>query len=396
VACAGGGLLFEVGVPRRERVQPTDGEITMNSRLRPQPRINKYLLSSSAKIYGIYESDDLLISHALPDLMNTQPGRRAPEEGPTYRTYFVASFENAEPAETGENARSAVPNFHWFGDFLAVSLAIFFGKRFEHHGLIETQGFFCMPSITAREIVAYELPQFNSTPRADYGNDLNLTRLCEVAPLLMNQANETDLRAFFTAGRFYLRALHMLEEQPEAAYLDLVTVGEVLSNQYAYTEDELFDQQMRALLAKINTLLDPADANQIRKRLFQVKRRYVLTLKKLVSEDFFKVSESKAEYGRLRKEDFEKNISASYDLRSRYVHMGTSFGSSVTLLRSEFAERAVVISKPHDDDKDFEKILWRAPTLLGLERIMRRALLQFLNERICPLTLGTSTPLMPG
>jgi len=380
-----------------------------NSRLRPQPRINKYLISSSASIYGVYDSDNLLISHAFPDLMNPRPGRRALEEGPTYRTYFVASFENAEHAEADDNARRCVPDFHWVGDLLAVSLAVFFGKRFEHHGLIETQGIFCMPSMFAREVIAHALPQFNSVPRTDYGNDLNLTRLCEIAPLLDyctgkagsqnkgadHQSKEAVIRAFFTAGRFYLRALHMLGEQPEAAYLDLVTVGEVLSNQYDYGEEEIFDTQTRELLARINERLGSADARRIRERLRQIKRRYVLTLKKLVSEDFFDVSDSKVEYGRLRKEDFEKSLAASYDLRSRYLHAGGSFGGSVTCFQNEFAERAVGIEVTGSVDKEFEKILWRAPTLLGLERIMRRALLQFLNDRICPLALRTSSPL-PG
>ncbi|ADO73925.1 HEPN domain-containing protein [Stigmatella aurantiaca] len=380
-----------------------------NSRLRPQPRINKYLISSSARIFGIHDSDNLLISPAPPDLMNPQPGRRALAEGPTYRTYFFASFENAEPVETGENTLPPVPDFHWVGDLLAVSLAVFFGKRFEHHGLIETQGMFCMPSIVAREIVAHALPPFNSVPRADYGNDLNLTRLCEIAPLLDYctgkavphtegvdpQIKEAAIRAFFTAGRFYLRALHMIEEQPEAAYLDLVTVGEVLSNQYEYGDEEIFDAQTRDLLAKISDRLGAADARRIRERLRQIKRRYVLALKKLVSEDFFDVSDSKVEYGRLLKEEFEKTLSASYDLRSRYLHVGESFGLSVTYLQDEFVERAVAIAVTGSGDKDFEKILRRAPTLLGLERIMRRALLQFLNDRIWPLALRTPSPL-PG
>jgi hypothetical protein len=71
-----------------------------------------------------------------------------------------------------------LPNNHWVGDFVAVCLGVFFGKRFDHHGLIETNGLFSMPSHVAGELGAYNLPPFSSEPRADYGGDeLNLVRL---------------------------------------------------------------------------------------------------------------------------------------------------------------------------------------------------------------------------
>ena len=73
-----------------------------------------------------------------------------------------------------------------------------------------------------------------------------------------------------------------------------------------------------------------------------------------------------------------KRLGAAYDLRSRYVHTGQSFGDVVGPRGMDQDE--VQSGKPMHPDKDFAKALAYAPTYIGLERILRYCLLRYLGN----------------
>jgi hypothetical protein len=353
--------------------------------LRPKKSINKCLISSPARIVGEYESSDILITHAWPELMAPNARRHRFEPGPTYRSFFIVSFETEDIADEEKRTRP-MPNYHWLGDFFTVCLGVFFGKRFDHHGLVETQGMFCLPSYQSiREIAVYNLAPYNSKPRVDLEIELNLTRLETIASVLHLQGNQSAFNTFFTAGNFYLRSLRLVEEQPETAYLDLVTAGEILSNYFTYTDEELFADDLLTLFIEIRDQLADGEnkANKIKSRMYQVRRRYTLTLRKLLNDNFFTKTEATENWAALKSEEIESAILAAYDLRSRYVHTGERFGGWVHGLEHVRAERQV--GTPVVDDKDYEKILVKAPTFIGLERIMRYCLLRFVHSELCPI-----------
>jgi hypothetical protein len=334
---------------------------------------------------GEYQSNEILITHAWQDLMAPNPRRSQFKEGPTRISFYIISCEVEDNIEEG--VRFQVPNYHWIGDFFAVCLGIFFGKRFDHHGLTEAKGSFCLPSYhSASEISSYELPPFNSKPRIDLEMELKLDHLKKIAPILEQKCkNKRALEVLFTAGNFYLRALRFYDEQPEMAYLDLVTAGEILSNYYDYDDEVLLNEDFRNLLKEIQEKLEGGEkkANIIRSRLYQVRKKYKLTVRRLLNDNFFIKTQAKESFAALRKEDIEASLLASYDLRSRYIHTGERFGGKIRDWGHLVAER--IVGEPVVDDKDYKKILMKAPTFLGLERIMRYCLLCFIHTELCPI-----------
>jgi len=350
--------------------------------LHPPKNVTKCLISTPAEIAGEYESDDILITHAWPELMTPNARRTLVKPGPTHRRFLIGCLKTEEVAD--EDRRTGpIPNYHWFGDFLAVCLSVFFGKRFDHHGLVETQGMFCLPSYDSiRGIGVYNLPPYNSRPRTDLEIELNLTQLSMISELLHLKADRSAMDTFFTAGNFYLRSLRIIEEQPEIAYVDLVTAGEILSNYFNYPDEQLLGEALLGLLDEIRNELPHGDkkANRIRNRLYQVRRRYRLTLCNLLNANFFTRTESTHQSAALRKDEIEPSVLAAYDLRSRYVHTGERFGAWIHSLEHLHAEKQM--GTPVVDDKGYQKVLVRAPTFIGLERIMRYCLLAFIHKEL--------------
>jgi hypothetical protein len=257
-------------------------------------------------------------------------------------------------------------------------LAVLFGKRFDNHGVFENQGTFHIPELTAfAETCNHRLPQNSHTPRTNFAVPLNLAEVARIERLILDETLDDRFQtAFQAAAKFYLRALQTAERDPEIAYLNLITVGEILSNWYKYEEGALLDEEMRNCLETIRNEYEEGMriANFISGRLRQVKRRFVETFVRLCDSAFFDHSEVTGEFGRLNADSFRDSISAAYDLRSRYVHSGTPFGNWICP-GSHFREGQLGL--PVTRDREFGKILAKAPTYLSLERISRYALLRF-------------------
>ena len=353
--------------------------------LRPPKNFTKCLISTPCRLVGEYESEDILFTLAWPELMAPNARRTQYLAGPTHRRFLIASLETESSSED-ETRSGPIPNHHWLGDFFAVCLSVFFGKRFDHHGLVETQGMFCIPAYDSiREISVFNLAPYNSEPRIDLEIELNLSKLNMISPLIRVTEPNSAVDTFFTAGNFYLQALRIVEEQPEVAYLDLVTAGEILSNYFKFSEEHLYGEDLKELLEEIRSQLPDGEkkANKIKSRLFQVRHRFKLTLRRFLNTSFFTKSESKNNFGAFTEDNITASIVAAYDLRSRYVHTGERFGTWIHSLEHFGAEKQ--IGTPIVEDKSYKKILERAPTFIGLERIIRYCLLAFIHKEICQI-----------
>jgi len=196
--------------------------------------------------------------------------------------------------------------------------------------------------------------------------------------LFFGSIDDRFLNTFRAACKFYSKALQVYENDAEIAYLNLITAGEVLSNYFHYSREELILDDMKSLILEFNRL--QPDSNKlieaVTRRLLHIKRRFTKTIASLLDEDFFLRTESE-QYGSLSHKDIQKVISAAYDLRSKYVHSGIPFGSWI---RSHDFNNEIQIGRPLVEDKDFGKILAMAPTFIGLERIIRYCLLQFAKQ----------------
>jgi len=99
-----------------------------------------------------------------------------------------------------------------------------------------------------------------------------------------------------------------------------------------------------------------------------------------VNESFFEGSESQQELFKLKPNDFDVRMAAAYDLRSHFLHAGKTFGVWVTSLANSNAE--VGLGAPAYGDAEWKKLIARAPTLVGMERVIRFCLLRFLHQKV--------------
>lgn len=342
--------------------------------LRPDETIQKILLSTTSRLIGAYERDDMALTHAWPDLFASSGGMRwaRTEEGPASRNAFVLAFRT-EP--TPKTPGVAVPDYSPMGEVICSYLAVLFGKRFDSHGLIEGSGLFHLPNLSAfGQLSNHMLPHNSHAPRVDFPVPMNLVELSRIERLFDGSADPKFLRTFRGSAKFYLRALQTAEDDPEVAYLHLITAGEILSNFRARDSEDLLDADIRQALQKIaSEVSDGARlARLIAGRMRQIKKRFVLTLGEFVNPEFFDRTESRHSFGRFVADTFGVTVSSAYDLRSRYVHTGVPFGHWVSPWTHE-----VQIGEPVVGDKELTKILAKAPTLTGLSRVVRYCLLRF-------------------
>jgi hypothetical protein len=273
-----------------------------------------------------------------------------------------------------------IPDYSAIGDVFSIYLSILYGKRFDNHGLVESLGNFWLPNYLPFGNYNPILPFNSRKPRPDLEIPLSLHEIKRIAPLLHEgQVNSRFERFLMSAGRFYVHALQHAESQPEIAFLDLITCGEILSNFFDYDQDDLLDEQIKVDLVRIAEQIEGGDliVGRIRNQLFQIKRKFTKTILGLLNPYFFQQSEAKNSWDSLKESDILDRIKAAYDLRSQYVHTGVDFGKWVEPLRNFNNE--VQIGTPIIEDTELKKILVRSPTLIGMERIMRFCLLRFIH-----------------
>ena len=344
--------------------------------LRPDRTVQKLLISSTSRFVGEYESESLFITHAWQHgMLNGSTGM---SENPYCRNYYVAVFKTS-PIE--KKAGVVIPDYAYVGELLCIYLSILFGKRFDNHGVMEGSGHFSLPNLgTNRPIALSRIGSNNHLPRKDLGIELNLDKVKLIEKILHTEEVAEDVKnIIISAGRFYLRSLRIFEEEPELAFLDLITCGEILSNYHQYSDEELFDEKLITIFKQIESKIDRGESvsSNLKQRLFQVKRKYTLTICNLLNDYFFTNSESTESFTSLSHDNIEQRVKASYDLRSLYVHTGVSFGS--WLFPNFSMEEEIHIGTPVGLTPELTKLIVRTPTFVGMERIMRFCLLRFIH-----------------
>lgn len=339
--------------------------------MRPDPTVQKILLSSPARFVGEYEDQGLLITHAWPQ---GEEMHRALHEGPYSQSYYVAAFRT----KSVPHNQVPVPDYSHEGYFIASILSLLYGKRFDSHGPIESIGLFQVPRNIVRHALSksYLLP-FNHRPRVSDGVELNLNQVSRIRTLFEEDLDCAAEQSLLHAScRFYARALTLWGDQPELAFMDLITCGEIICSSVTLEDDELYDEELRQLLQQIASLTPdgPRLSDEIKNRLYQVRRRFVRGLSRLIDKSFFECSEVCSEWGRLREDDIEARLRAAYDLRSKYVHTGKHFGQFVASASAYNEE--VPLGEWKGGDGEMARLASRSPNLIGIERIMRHCILQ--------------------
>jgi hypothetical protein len=347
------------------------------SRLGPEESLQRFLISSTSRFVGSYETQTFEFHHAWPQFSNRKAMRRF-DEGPTSRSAYVLAFETKPIVR---QAGTPIPAFDYVADVIIAWLSVLYGKRFDGHGALQQTGIFHLPDLTTFGTTCVpNLPWNSHSPRVDYKIPLNLVEIIRLKPLLDSlEHGFVETSAFSGAARFYARALEAAERDAEVAYLHLITAGEIIANaMYPDFDDSFLDETTRKALERIGKEMQDGDrlVRTIRKRLLQIKKRFVATIEELVDRKFFECSESKEVWAAFKYVGFSAAIGAAYDLRSRYVHTGVSFGKWIEPDALWWLPE-VQSGKPLVGDSEMAKILARAPTFIGLERAIRYALMQF-------------------
>ncbi len=349
--------------------------------LAPNEYVQKALISTTSRMSGNYKTEHTLVARAWPSLAD-QSARFKEHEGPASRSAYVMAFRT--PPYKGPGSGLIIPDYSYAADVFCSFFCLLFGKRFDFHGLYEGSGLFRLPDMSGLGgICVPMLPHNSHKLRADYSFKLELNELYRINKWLEFKCVDTSFEQyFFTAVRFYARGLRAWDNDPESAYLNFVTAGEVLSGFCDYSKSDLIDSDSRAILDAIETHVP--DGKEVSKKLVSklhlIKRRFVRMICDSVDDAFFLRSESRNADGAFSKSTFERSIAAAYDLRSTHVHTGVGFRGWVSVPTNGNNNEVPGGGKPVVDDKNFAKVLERAPTLVGIERVVRFCLLR-LAER---------------
>jgi len=272
----------------------------------------------------------------------------------------------------------AIHNWDIIGDRVTDLAALWYGKRFDNHGLVARGPIAIMPDLSSlSSFIDSELPPFNPAPRPDLAIGLNLNELRPALGLLYRHEPAEKTNAFWTATRFYANALRVFPADPEMAFLHLVVALEIIASQIEVPCHDLYDEQTRKDLENIAKKVSNRAARRVRQRLYQIRRRVVYAAKHLVSDVFFEGTQAK-ETLRLTRRKLESCVKAAYDLRSKYAHGGAQFGIWFAMhVGGPTAEVQMGSPVLPGSQKELEQLLARIPTFVGLERLVRFVLLRF-------------------
>jgi len=344
--------------------------------LRPNKRVQSALISSTSYFTDVYEEKDFAIHHAS-SVMDDARGKATCSSNPVCRNSFVMSFLT-EPRK--EFDRPVYGPYSELAREVTSYMAVLFGKRFDCHGLCQSEGLLFLPLIEPyQQVINHRLQHNTHKPRRDIRIPLKLSEVRRISPLFEEMKYYDENRDILRiASRFYMNGLEQFETQPETAYLLFVTVGEILARTCHLNREDLLDEDALRVLTYLRETEAPKwTIGIVRSKLRQVKRKYVVTLLRLIRASFFIEDEDSDKWFRLSPDDLEDRLNASYDLRSKWVHMGMNFKGALTN-----ADRGweVLPGDPKLCETEYQKLACRAPKLEAMERLMRYAILSRMQE----------------
>ncbi len=348
-----------------------------NHKLKPDETVQKMLVSTTSRMVGEYESDTIVITLALSS--NDLPPRMRIIENPLSRSAYIIALETPP---RNRNASITVPNYSATGETICAYLSVLFGKRFDFHGSVERTGYYQIPDLAAYGRICNPKLPFNShEERSCFPVPMKIDRFESIERIFTDPKIDKKLLSKLDAVcKFYMQALQNAEIDPEIAYLHLITAGEILSSFFSYSQKEILDQETLKDLETIKNEIEGGDsiAKRMSGRLTSVKRSFVKSLCSLLDDPFYTTDGTEENTCYFTPANIEKSVGAAYDLRSTYVHTGVSFERLIepSVFDKDLRPDNLVV-----DDKNFAKILRKAPTFPGLERLMRYCILRFMSSR---------------
>ena len=319
--------------------------------LEPKKNIHKAIISTPSRIVGEYSNPSTLITPAVP-------------LGKATVGYDIRNSRSAYVVATKDRSYPVIMDYSSKTELICSYLSLVYGKRFDYHGLIEHDGFYHMPAFSRfDERLDLELPFNSHTQRKCFPFSTDLADFCFMEKMMSGKGiSKKFLYLFNAACKLYMQVLRSAENEDETAYLNLVMVGEILS-QHEVPK---------------------------RKKSKSIKENFTTALWELVDEKFFSSTESNV-YDKLHgcgffksnEADFKKHMRCAFELRNKYVHSGVPFGKWVHPYNT--CEDTQTGTPVVDDDirqivPGYAEIVKDAPTFIGLERTIRYCLLKLLEN----------------
>lgn len=344
----------------------------------PSETIQKIQLFARGHFVGEYIDNDCRFAHAWPKFGSQK-----------FEKFNISQYERAcvivftfETVAYEKGPGVIVPDYSGYGDIASVLLTLLYGKLIENCGSLENDGMFCVPDLSLSHFdFDDKLPFQSSKPRDNFPIPLNFVEIKRIIPLLNPEAplDSKFITAFYTASKFYKQALSEFSRDPEIAYLHLITACEVVSNFYDYTWDIIADDHAKSIvecLVNEGSKKAARIASFIKVRTLGIKRKFTKCIVDEIDDAFYVTS---PQLGGFTKANFEPSIKAAYDLRSKYVHTGIGFGKWIMRpMAGQFID--VSVGSPVVADDEMRRILAKAPSFFGLERVVRVLLFRFAEK----------------
>ena len=334
-----------------------------------------HLISTPCSFLHSYESERLVISQISS---NAGDSAYYGHPGPFQHHFYALQVPVSQEEQPGV--------FRWdlYPDDVVAILSLFFGKRILHHGPIWLPPFWSLPELQSVRPNSYHSLEFYSgehskTPR----REPDWREVARLSGQIRGLEARSEISSRMTvAAKAYAESLTLLPFDRELAYFRLIQALESVIDPGEFTEEERYshDASLMAHLEWLESLDDPRGkkvASFLRSRLYQIKRSVILWVSRHIRDDFYST-----EPGAITSVNLMKALSGAYDLRSRYVHTGEDFGVWIDPARGR-CEGLETVPRGFSEicpDKTLRKTLQKAPSYLGLERLVRYLLVSILEK----------------
>jgi hypothetical protein len=332
-----------------------------------------YLVSTPCQMTHEFHSETVTVYQMIKNLGDYA---HLAHPGPFERHFYALEIQTSQTA--------AGFAFNLDVDKIVGILSLWYGKDIINHGPIITDGVLSLPDLlNLAPNVYFSLPVYGGQHIDPPATECNWKSLAQIQSLLGETKFTHDkTHTIVKAAKCYSQALRLFPIDREIAYLRLIQSLECVVDKTSFSDEELFshDKELWSHIRWLESLEQTKGAKVakfVKGRLYQITRSVLLWVKQYLDDGFF-VSASFS----LTADELELYIPAAYSLRSKYVHSGIAFGDFVDPVdgRCERFERIPDYFCALCPDTDLRKTLNRAPTFLGLQRLVRYCLLKYLEK----------------
>lgn len=336
------------------------------NKLRVPEGVFRFLFASPAYFTAAFEKRDFALTVVFRSF-----DRRAGTwafDGPYARSTFMLSFEVPVPEK---RAGIVIPQYNHVGEEVSALIGAFFGKFVVNCGHMQSGNHLTVPYMWDSPCNSHAHPAFNQQPRKPDGTDLQLTHVEKLLEVYFYQGTGNEaLDRILRGAEFYRMALENFYERPEMSFTLLLSALEALLDLHNYTDDEKYDETLKAQLAQIAAqCMDGAKlVESLKSRFYQIRRRVAAFVDAYIPDTYFTQSEARESWASLQKRaDLRPRVLAAYDVRSRLLHTGDRTGIWA-LTHSSMGEETC-LGTPVLDDEKLKKLITSSLSLVGLERV---------------------------